>query len=313
MSKIIREYNRLPKQARAQLDELNNLDGKEWARLSRSINVYKGPITDKRRLHGAAFPPALAEHFIRIFTNKKDWVLDPFMGVGTTGDAAQINGRNFIGIELSKKFFTLAKQGVDEVDANYFEHVPAGKNDCERKMFNASCLDLERYVAPESIALTLTSPPYANLLNKIARSFAGANYSKSIYKGKGRTLPKAYSTGNTADFGNLSLEEYGQAIDKLMAKLLTATKPGGYTVWVVRDYREMTSHLPYVNLHGRIIDCAARQGWVLSDIVVWDQTDQRHLVKLGGKLCRRFYFNIGHSFILCFRKNINGEKFYNAY
>jgi hypothetical protein len=74
----------------------------------------------------------------------------------------------------------------------------------------------------------------------------------------------------------------------------------------------MEEHIPYVNLHSKIIEQAMQAKWVLVDIVIWNQTNQRKLVKLGGKKCRRFYFNIGHSFLLIFRKNIEGELFHNG-
>ena len=125
MPKIIREYNKLPADTLFGFSELNDLDGKEWSRLSRWINVYEGPIANKRRLHGAAFPPSLAEHFIKIYTRRGDWVLDPFMGVGTTGDAAEMLGKNFYGFEVSRKFLTLAKKGLDHADARYFEYIPS--------------------------------------------------------------------------------------------------------------------------------------------------------------------------------------------
>jgi DNA modification methylase len=311
--KVIREYNKLSSAIRSQLPDLNDLTGKEWSQLSRSINIYNGPIAEKRRLHGAAFPPSLAEHFIKIYTRKADWVLDPFMGVGTTGDVAEIFGRNFMGFEISRKFFQLARKGIDSVDARYFEYVKESKGlKTEKRLFNESCLNLCKYISPDTVTLTITSPPYGHLLKNIARSFAAYTYSKNIYKDKGRKLTSAY-TNKAEDFGNQSLESYCDSVSELMKQLYLVTTPSGYNVWVVRDHREMTSHLPYINLHGKIIELAQKNSWVLSDIVMWDQTKQRHLVKLGGKRSRRFYFNIGHSFILAFRKNIPGEKFRNAF
>jgi len=313
LPKIIREYNKLPSNIRSELPDLNDLTGKEWSQLSRSINTYNGPIAEKRRLHGAAFPLSLADHFIKIYTHKGDWVLDPFMGVGTTGDVAEILDRNFVGFEISRKFFQIARKGIDPADARYFEYAQKPNSaKFERKLFNESCLNLKERIAPETINLTLTSPPYGHLLNNIAQSFAAYTYSKNIYKNKGRKLASAY-TNKPEDFGNQSLEAYCASIDRVMGQLYIATAPSGYNVWVVRDYREMTGHLPYINLHSQIIKLAQKNNWVLSDIVVWDQTRQRHLVKLGGKRSRRFYFNIGHSFILSFRKNIPGEKFRNAF
>ena len=40
--------------------------------------------------------------------------IDPFMGSGTTGVAAKKAGRNFIGIELSKEYFDMASQRIQE-------------------------------------------------------------------------------------------------------------------------------------------------------------------------------------------------------
>lgn len=40
-------------------------------------------------------------------------MLDPFMGSGTTGVACKELHRNFIGIELDKKYFEIAKQRIE--------------------------------------------------------------------------------------------------------------------------------------------------------------------------------------------------------
>lgn len=313
MRKVIKEYNKLPKSLYLKSGELNELTGSEWAQLSKSINLYNGPIAEKRRKHGASFPPSLAEHIIKIYTRSSDWVLDPFMGVGTVADVAEILNRNFYGFEISRRFIKYSSKGVDPVDAKYYGYDLSKRRKKPKKIvYNKSCLHLENVISPDSVALTLTSPPYANLLNNVAQSFAGYTYSKNIYKGQGRKLPSFY-TKSKEDLGNMPLEEYAQAIGSVMKSLYMVTKPGGYNVWVVRDYREMTNHLPYINLHSKIAELAGRCGWILNDIIIWDQTQQRHLVKLGGKICRRFYFNLGHTFILSFRKNIQGEKFRNAY
>lgn len=51
-------------------------------------------------------------------TNKGDVVLDPFMGVGTTGVACRELDRDFIGIELDEKYYNVAKE-VLENDKTY--------------------------------------------------------------------------------------------------------------------------------------------------------------------------------------------------
>ncbi|MCX6163511.1 MAG: site-specific DNA-methyltransferase [Ignavibacteriae bacterium] len=55
--------------------------------------------------HSAAFPNALPEWFINLFTKKGDVVLDPFMGSGTTILIAENMERNSIGIDILPKFY----------------------------------------------------------------------------------------------------------------------------------------------------------------------------------------------------------------
>jgi DNA modification methylase len=55
--------------------------------------------------HSATFPEALPEWFIKLFTEEGDWVLDPFMGSGTTIGAAQKLLRNSVGIEIDDSYF----------------------------------------------------------------------------------------------------------------------------------------------------------------------------------------------------------------
>lgn len=65
--------------------------------------------------HKATFPQELVNRILRNFTKEGDLILDPFMGSGTTGKACKNLNRNFIGIELDKKYFEIAK---DRINAN---------------------------------------------------------------------------------------------------------------------------------------------------------------------------------------------------
>jgi DNA modification methylase len=60
--------------------------------------------------HPAMFPIALAADMIKSWSNKGDRVLDPFMGSGTTGRAALDMKRKFVGIEVSKRYFKIARK-----------------------------------------------------------------------------------------------------------------------------------------------------------------------------------------------------------
>lgn len=65
--------------------------------------------------HPTQKPVSILEHFINILTDKNDVVLDPFMGSGSTGVAAIMNKRKFIGIELEKKYTNIAKKRIQDV------------------------------------------------------------------------------------------------------------------------------------------------------------------------------------------------------
>lgn len=78
-------------------------------------NVLHLATETKNRNHSAVFPEDLPEWFIKLFTKQRDWVLDPFMGSGTTTRVAQKMGRNAIGIEILPEYFNLAQDDVKPV------------------------------------------------------------------------------------------------------------------------------------------------------------------------------------------------------
>ncbi len=63
--------------------------------------------------HPTQKPEALMAHFIEVLSNEGDWVLDPFMGSGTTGVVSKRLNRNFIGIELDKTYYSYAEARIN--------------------------------------------------------------------------------------------------------------------------------------------------------------------------------------------------------
>jgi len=66
--------------------------------------------------HSASFPRALPEWFIKLFTEENDWVLDPFVGSGTTCEVAQKMGRNSVGIDIMADYVEKAKSNTKSVE-----------------------------------------------------------------------------------------------------------------------------------------------------------------------------------------------------
>lgn len=263
--------------------ELNELSGKEWAAYSKSIDAYPDTRSDKQREHGAAFPQSLARTHIEMYTKRGQTVLDPFVGVGTTLDAAREVGRMGVGIDINPSFIKLAKR-----DLKSAKGVKLIRGDARR---------LAEMIKPKSVDFVFTSPPYSNLLQTVKGNFA--------YKWKEHSKigsiqnPRPYSA-HAEDIGNLPYDDFLDSLTETMQQLSVVMKPRAYAAWVVKDFRNLKSGIPYVNFHGDVIECGAAAGFQLWDIRIFDQTRHRPLVCLGYP-SKNYYLNIGHSYVLIFR------------
>ena len=269
--------------------ELNELSGAEWAGMSRSVEEYPDVRSEKQRIHGACFPQSLAEQQIKIFTKPGETVLDPFVGVGTTIDAAVALRRKVIGIQLSLKFADVARHNIQEENSL----------SSEAKVITDDARNLLKYVSSESIDFVLTSPPYSTLLKDLGGAFAHKWREHSSIDPIPNPTP--YSSSSD-DLGNMTYSEYLDAIQDVLSLTMATMKPRTYAVWVVKDFRNIKQGVPYVNLHGDIIDRAQSVGLTLWDIRIYNQTRFRPLVCLGYP-SRNFYLNIGHSYLLTLRKD----------
>jgi DNA modification methylase len=270
---------------------LSDFTGSEWAQSSMSVMRYEDQRSEKQRFHGAAFPQSLAEHHILIYTKKGETVLDPFAGVGTTLDACAVTSRNGIGIELNSTFVKIAEQDL------------ANKRELGLKleMICDDIANIRKYVKPESIDFIITSPPYANMLTKIQKRFLYKwKNAQDRFGFKPMENTKPYSN-NPRDIGNLPYDKCLDSFEQVFRDTYEVSKRESYAAWVVKDFRDIKNGKPYVNFHSDIIERAIGAGWSLWDIRIFDQTKFRPLVILGIP-SRNFYLNIGHSFILIFKK-----------
>ncbi|MBI4824913.1 MAG: site-specific DNA-methyltransferase [Nitrospirae bacterium] len=93
-------------------------------------NVLHMATECSNRNHSAVFPEALPEWFVKLFTREGDWVLDPFMGSGTTLRVANKLKRHSIGIDRSKDYYDMVTEEANNYkDMVLFERkVKYGKN-----------------------------------------------------------------------------------------------------------------------------------------------------------------------------------------
>jgi len=71
-------------------------------------------FSNEKGLHPTQKPLTLMEYLIKTYTNESETVLDFTMGSGTTGVACKNLNRDFIGIELDKDYFEIAKERIEK-------------------------------------------------------------------------------------------------------------------------------------------------------------------------------------------------------
>lgn len=75
---------------------------------------WVNPATKKNN-HPTVKPTDLMRYLVRMVTPKGGTTLDPFMGSGSTGKAAKLEGFSFIGIELESDYLEIARARIDSV------------------------------------------------------------------------------------------------------------------------------------------------------------------------------------------------------
>ncbi len=124
-------------------------------------NVLYLPTISANKNHCAVFPESLPTWFIKLFTQKGDVVLDPFIGSGTTAVAAIKTGRSFIGIDLSVEYIQVSRRVIREA-------MKSSKNQSETKpkvrgrINNKKLIITKRKADPAKIKRILKKGGYKN-------------------------------------------------------------------------------------------------------------------------------------------------------
>jgi len=103
-----KKYFKGPKAGQYSCNPLGKNPGDLWV-----IPNVKSNHVEKTE-HPCQFPVELIERLVLSTTVQGDWVLDPFLGTGTSIIAAIRHGRNGAGAELQEKYVTLARQRIEQ-------------------------------------------------------------------------------------------------------------------------------------------------------------------------------------------------------
>ena len=88
----------------------------------------------EKTIHPCQFPVELAERCVLAFTDPGDFILDPFVGVGTSAIAATKHNRHAVGIDKEKGFLELASDRVRKLADGTLIVRPIGKEIAKPKL-----------------------------------------------------------------------------------------------------------------------------------------------------------------------------------
>lgn len=240
-------------------NHLNCLTAKEW--LKAQIGVwqfnYEGRDVRNKDLHPATFPISLAGRCIELFTHRGELVLDPFMGSGTTLVAAQDTGRNAVGFDLNPDYVALANSRIKQ---------PRLFSDCAQMGLCSDARAIPDHLQQESLALIVTSPPYANLLNRKRKnkSRRGDERQNEQY------LRVEQYSQDPRDLGTLPIQDYTAAMADIFARLLPLLRPKAHCVVNVAD---MWWENERIAIHIPLVEAMREVGYELRNTIIWDRTN----------------------------------------
>lgn len=267
---------------------INCLTAKEWVRGQVAIwELYyeKRDIRDKD-IHPAVFPIALPKKCIEIFTHQGELVLDPFAGIGTTLLAARDIGRNAVGFDLNQGYINLIKQRLEQQSTLNFYNT-------KQIAICDDAINIPKYFEKETVSLSITSPPYANMLNheRLNKSMRSDLRMNKHYK-----KVQQYSN-NPRDLGAMKLKEYINALTEIYEGVLPLLKPKAHCVININDLWEDNRRYP---THSYIIESMEKVGYELRNIIIWDKRNLVNKVGIYGWPSNYITFSTTFEYILDF-------------
>jgi len=242
------------------------MTAKEWMQSQVAIWEFyyqKRDIRDKH-IHPAVFPIALPEKCIRLFTHKGELVIDPFVGIGTTLVAAQDLGRNAVGFDLKAEYIELAKT---RLMSNQDETVQIAIND--------DALNISEYFEEGTVSLCITSPPYANLLNRERRNKS----KRGDLRENEHFLEIQQYSADSRDLGTMNAKQYASSLGNIFEQILPLLKPKGNCVINISDYWWKGQRIP---IHVNVIETLQKVGYELRNTIIWDRRNIVNKVGIFG-------------------------------
>jgi len=165
------------------------------------------------------------------YSNPGDWVLDQFMGSGTTLVEAKLLNRNAIGVDINPQSVSISEANLQfpyETNAKIYVR-------------NGNATDLS-FIKDNRIDFICTHPPYANIIR--------------------------YSKGIDGDISLLNTEEFLLEMSKVAVETFRVLKKGKMCAVMMGDIRKYGKVVP---LGFRMMECFLQAGFSNKEIIIKEQ------------------------------------------
>lgn len=225
------------------------------------------------------FIPQIPNQFIRRYTKKNEWVLDPFLGSGTTIMECLRLERNGVGIELSEKVANIARANIERDGSKTGSRAEILVGDSGNSHV---VMDLKRR-GIDSVQLIIMHPPYWDIIK--------------------------FSDNSNDLSGAESVENFLQMFGNIVENTYDILDKGRYLVLVIGDKYANGEWIP---LGFYAMNEVLKRGYSLKSIVVKNfnitrgklvQEDLwRYRALVGG------FYVFKHEYIFLFRKNVRNTR-----
>ena len=276
-------------------NRLNELSPQEWLRFTKTWFVHNPPPRKRNEfLHPAKYPENMIEEFIRFFTKSGQVVFDPFLGTGSTLVASYNTKRNGVGIELQKKYASIAQDRLKILESQLRLDEQGAGQSCKQVVIEGNSSDIEKiwkqYSLPK-VDLVITSPPYGPMLNK-------KGLASKDREDKG--LDTKYSE-DEQDIGNAKgYEDFLEKLMRIFVQIKPKIRENGHLVVVLQNYMNKGNYMMLAWDFAREMS----KHYQFRGERVWCQ-DNKTLYPYGYKYS--FVPNVHHHYCLIFKNLLPTE------
>ncbi len=179
--------------------------------------------------------PYVPRNLILRYSNPGDWILDQFMGSGTTLVEAKLLNRNAVGVDINPQSVSMSEVNLQfQCDTNSRIYMKKG---------DATNLN---FIKDNYFDMICTHPPYANIIS----------YSKDIQ----------------GDISLLDIDAFIYEIGKVAEESYRVLKKGKICAVMLGDIRRNGNVIP---LGFRVMECFLKVGFLSKEIIIKEQHNCR--------------------------------------